>query len=431
MSLINKMLQDLDARGNARGNELPQEIQPVPRGGGRRPALRIAAITAALLVAALGATAWWVFPLKGKTYDVQPAAPVATAPGAPVTVAEVAPAPAPAKAEPVTSPAAAAAASPAPDKPPARQEAASPAPAARPRAAKEERLAAPAPAPARAATSWAVANARAQAEQERLAKRWQAAEARLATLAPGERADAERRLRAEQSRAAARARRESDWLAALARREAGQGAASGESVGAAATGGEGRLETGAQAAENGYRRALATLQEGRVSEAIGALQGVLRANPKHEAARQTLVGLLIEANRGDEAMVQLQTALALDARQPAMAMLLARLQIERGKPGIDTLLRTLPYATGNGDYHAFLGGALQHAGRYREAAEQYQNALRAAPDNAVWWMGLGVALQADKRNPEAADALRRARALGSLNPELQAFVERRLAQVAR
>ncbi|RZA32905.1 MAG: hypothetical protein EOP92_23590, partial [Lysobacteraceae bacterium] len=65
------------------------------------------------------------------------------------------------------------------------------------------------------------------------------------------------------------------------------------------------------------------------------LQAALRVNPRHEASRQTLVSLLIEAKRPDEAMAQLQAALALDARQPALAMLLARLQIERGGPGID------------------------------------------------------------------------------------------------
>lgn len=130
-------------------------------------------------------------------------------------------------------------------------------------------------------------------------------------------------------------------------------------------------------------------------------------------------------------MAQLQQALTLDPRQPALAMLLARLQIERGKSGIEALLRTLPYAAGNGEYHAFLGGALQRQGRLREAAEQYETALRTAPNNAVWWMGLGIALQGEKRNAEALDAFRQAKALGTLAPELQAFVERRLGQLGR
>jgi MSHA biogenesis protein MshN len=375
----------------------------------------------------------------------------------PVTVAEVAPAPAARAEKPVEAPVAAAVGAPVSEAAPEPTSAApvareprkgsvsvdrketvvapEPAPSAKPR---------PAPAPALAdaaaeatTTSWAVASERARAEQARLARRWKAEGARLAALPASQRRDGERRLREEQARAAARAKTEASWLAALKRKEAGGAVAGADSAPhaaaptALATRGQGRVETESQGAENAYRRALAALQDGRVSEAMASLHGALRINPRHEAARQTLVGLLIENNRGDEAMTQLQQALTLDPRQPALAMLLARLQIERGKSGIEALLRTLPYATGNGEYHAFLGGALQRQGRFHEAAEQYQAALRTTPNNAVWWMGLGMALQGEKRNPEAADAFRQARALGTLPTELQGFVERRLQQVAR
>ena len=193
----------------------------------------------------------------------------------------------------------------------------------------------------------------------------------------------------------------------------------------------GREETPAQRAENGYRRALASLEDGRLTEAIAGLQAALKVSPRHEAARQTLVGLLVEAKRPEEAMRQLQAALALDPAQPALAMLLARLQIERGGSGIETLMRSLPHAAGNGDYHAFLAGALSREGRQREAAEHYQVALRTAPRNGVWWMGLGIALQAEQRSLEAAGAFQKALDSGTLSAELQGFVERKLKQLNR
>ncbi|RJG14473.1 tetratricopeptide repeat protein [Massilia cavernae] len=181
-----------------------------------------------------------------------------------------------------------------------------------------------------------------------------------------------------------------------------------------------------QRAETEYRRALASLQEGRTSEAVSALEQALRIDSRHEAARQTLVGLLMESGRRGEAMHLLQTGLILDPRQPAMAMLLARLQIEGGTSGIETLMRALPYANGDPEYHAFLAGALAHDDRHREAAEQYQAALRKAPANGVWWMGLGLSLQAEKRMPEAVAAFTRAKESTSLTPQLRAFVERKL-----
>jgi MSHA biogenesis protein MshN len=460
MSLINKMLQDLDARGTTRADGVPPEIKTVSTTRERMPALRIAAISAGVLVALMGVAAWFVVPIKGKTYDVQPVPPpvpqtaplpaVTPAP-APVTVAEVAPAPVPAATaapeEKPVAPVPAPVEQPPPVRPAVEKAAAAPRKAAPPVIVKADPVE-PAPAPrvrptppavadaqsAGSTTSWAVASERARAEQDRLARRWKGEEARLAKLPAPQRREGERKLREEQAHAAARAKTEAVWLASLKRKEAAGGNAPNAADApppAAPARGQGRVETGSQSAENAYRRALASLQEGRVSEAISSLQAVVRANPRHEAARQTLVSLLIENNRGDEAMTQLQQALTLDPRQPALAMLLARLQIERGKSGIDVLMRTLPYATGNGDYQAFVGGALQRQGRFREAAEQYQTALRTAPGNAVWWMGLGIALQGDKRNAEAADAFRQARALGSLSPELQAFVERRLAQLGR
>jgi MSHA biogenesis protein MshN len=220
-------------------------------------------------------------------------------------------------------------------------------------------------------------------------------------------------------------------IVAEVRVDAAAAAKGKRSTGTGTTGAQGRQESSPQRAEGEYRHALNALQDGRMTEAMTALEQTLKLDPTHEAARQTLVGLLIEAKRSDEAIRHLQTALAMDARQPALAMLLARLQIERGASGVDTLTRTLPYAGNIADYHAFLAGALQREQRHREAAEQYQAALRASPGNGVWWMGLGMSLQAEKRNAEALEAFQRARGSGSLSAELMGFVERRLQQLSR
>ena len=196
---------------------------------------------------------------------------------------------------------------------------------------------------------------------------------------------------------------------------------------------DGKQVTPQQRVENEYRRALAQLQDGRVSDAMLALQQTLQLDPRHQGGRETLVRLLLEAQRPDDAARQLQLSLALDPKQPAQAMMLARLQLDKANGGaaaLDTLMRSLPYAADNGEYHAFLAGVLQREQRYREAAEHYQLALQAAPDNSVWWMGLGIALQADNHPAQARQAFERARGLQTLSPQLQAFVERKLVQLA-
>jgi MSHA biogenesis protein MshN len=344
MSLINKMLQDLDARGGAQAGAASLAIvKPVLRGERRTPLL---AAAGALLLAALAAGGYFGWralqrPAPAAAVVTDPATPIKTillaprqAPRAPVPAVQALPVPE-AEAEPAAVPA---------DVAPPRPHAPRKAPAIK------EMPAEPVPQAPRPAAPKNEPAARAQPAQQR--------------------------------------------------------------------------------AESEYRRALASLQEGRVGEAIASLEQVLVLDPRHEAARQTLVGLLIENRRPDEAARQLQQALGADPRQPALAMLLARLQIERGWTGIDTLQRTLPYASGNAEYHAFLAGALQRQQRHREAAEQYQAALGTAPGNGVWLMGLGISLQADKRNAEAISAFQRARSSPSLPADLQGFVDRRLQQLS-
>lgn len=184
-------------------------------------------------------------------------------------------------------------------------------------------------------------------------------------------------------------------------------------------------------AEGHYRRALVLLQEGRLSDALAGLERAVEIEPRHEAARQTLISLLLENQRGDDALRHLRTALQLDARQPALAMVLARLQIEKaGKAGsaLETLTRSEPYALNNAEFQGMLAAVLQREQRHTEAADHYRTALRLAPQNGVWWIGLGISLQADKHLPEAREAFSRASATPGLTPELQAFLERKLAR---
>jgi MSHA biogenesis protein MshN len=400
MSLINKMLQDLDARGTPAEGPMQVHIKTVAREE-RRVSLPLVAAAAggAVVIAAAGAFGWrYLDKPVPKVAAPQRAAIVVVAPPSPMP-APVAVAPAaPLAAAPLPETAAAAAVK--------VDEAAVAAPT------PEEAVVAPEAAPHKKTRK------ERREERARLAagKKAKAAEARKA----GE-------LTAQEAKAAPVVKAKSARQAAVVERAA----AAPKTSRVAAPVAEGREETTGQRAEGAYRSALSSLQEGRIGDAIASLQKALQVEPRHDAARQTLVGLLIENKRGDEAIRQLQLGLTLDPRQPALAMLLARLQIERGESGIETLTRTLPYAAGNGEYQALLAGALQRQQRHREAAEQYQAALRTQPHNAVWWMGLGISLQAEKRNPEALDAFQKAKATGSLSAELQGFVERKLGQLGR
>jgi len=192
-----------------------------------------------------------------------------------------------------------------------------------------------------------------------------------------------------------------------------------------------RQPTGRELADNEYRKAAGLLQQGRLAEAQEAFRAAVTLHPGHQGARQALVALLVEGKQHGEAERVLQDGLKLAPEQIAFAMTLARLQVDRGEnaAAIATLRAGLGHAQGSADYVAFLAALLQRQGRHEEAIEQFHAALRIKPNVGVWWLGLGMSLQAALRGPEAQDAFRRAKATNNLNPELAAFADQRLRQL--
>jgi MSHA biogenesis protein MshN len=186
-----------------------------------------------------------------------------------------------------------------------------------------------------------------------------------------------------------------------------------------------------QRADNEYRKASVLMQEGKTADAIGVLEQVLQIDPQYSVARQSLVGLLLEMKHQDDAMRRLQEGLTLDLRQPELAMMLARLQVEKGQlgPAVATLQRSLPHAIERADYQAFLAALFQRGMQHKEAIDHFLIALRKSPQNGLWWMGLAISLQAENRLPEARDAFARAGASNTLTPPLQSFVEQRMVQL--
>jgi MSHA biogenesis protein MshN len=189
-----------------------------------------------------------------------------------------------------------------------------------------------------------------------------------------------------------------------------------------------RVSTPVQRAEIAFRQATGLLNQGRVAEAIDGYKSTLQQDAGHAPARQALVGLLLENRRIDEAQQFLQEGLNLNPDRSSYAMLSARIQVERGdlQGAHELLVKHAANAGASADYHAFDAAVLQRLGRHKEAVARYQAALELAPQSGLWWMGLGISLQADGRRAEALDAFRRAKSAGGLSPDLLAFVDQRV-----
>lgn len=183
--------------------------------------------------------------------------------------------------------------------------------------------------------------------------------------------------------------------------------------------------TAYERAETLFRDGVDRLRQGRLSDAEARFRAAMREDRSHVSAQQALIGLLIDSQRNDDAEQVLREALAVNPRQPRYAMLLARLELDRGDAAaaVTTLESAKPYAGTDAEFYAFHAAALQRAGRNAEAAGLYRSALAITPGNAVWLMGFGISLRASNQLAEAKEAFRRAAESRTLSAELQQFVE--------
>ena len=186
-----------------------------------------------------------------------------------------------------------------------------------------------------------------------------------------------------------------------------------------------------QRSDNFYHQAITMLQQGRVVEAKETLRKSLIELPCNHAARQLLVGLLVEESHQGDAINLLREGLKLAPDQIAFSMSLARLQIEASdrQGALATLQEGLPHAAENAEYHAFMAALLQREERHEDAIAHYLVALKSNPAMPNWLIGIGISLQSQGKLADAAEAFNRAKRTGALSPDLVQFVDQRLGQI--
>lgn len=189
-----------------------------------------------------------------------------------------------------------------------------------------------------------------------------------------------------------------------------------------------RLPSPAERAETEYRRAVQAQRQGNLDQAAAGYREALEDHPEHPAARQALAGLLIEARRFDEAEEVLRKGTELAPVRLASILALARLKVERNQApaALELLQKNAAAGESSAEYQGFAGALLNRAGRAAEAVERYQAAVRLAPGEARWWAGLGIALDSAGRTVEAREAYQKARALPGLPADLAQHIDQRL-----
>jgi MSHA biogenesis protein MshN len=381
MSLINKMLQDLDRRQAlaAAGDAPVADVRTTPnrKSDGHERLWRILAI---LLLAALAWGAWMAVPAKFKAQlarlgseapaPAQQASPLAQQASPPVVPAPViAPPPAPA----ITPPPASAVEQAVPAAPPAP--------------------AAPAAAPPSPPT--------AVADTLRLA---------LALETPPIEAAPKAESKPETPKAEPKApttAKAPEKRALVDKRD--------------------RLFADTTTASTEFRRAMALVNQGRVAEAQQLLAAILKAEPAHANARQVYVSLLLEQGRIEQARRLLEEGLVLAPSHAEFALALGRIHASHREyeAALAVMDKADPAGAETSSFQTLRGAVLQRLGRHAEAVDAYQHAVRAAPQQAASWLGLAISYEALGRNTDARDAYRRSLDAGPLAPAAREYAETR------
>lgn len=396
MSLINRMLQDLEARrAGEQGRELPRDVRPLPAVRSNAWLQPVLAVGVLAVIAGVAAILWQQMPMQEPAPAPVPQ-PIAIPAPAPVPLprptadqtAAVTPQPTSGPADSMTAAAQAMAADAA--QAPVSSSAIPPVP-----------MALPAPQSASAAAQEVPRAVPDKAESE---------------VVPGGQglkvADALTMMRGKPEGTADKSAKEEAPAKPVIEKKV-------------------RNATPRERAESEYRRALALHGQGRGADAMAGFAAALQAEPGHIGARLELANLLIEQQRLRDAEALLQEGLGIVPGQTQLAMRLARIQAERGelKAAADTLKQAAAGAASNPEFHALYAAVLQRLTFHKDAIAEYRAALRLVPQSGVWWVGLGISLEADGRIAEAREAFQSARASGALTAELDRFADQKLRQL--
>jgi tetratricopeptide (TPR) repeat protein len=157
-----------------------------------------------------------------------------------------------------------------------------------------------------------------------------------------------------------------------------------------------------------YHLALALVDIGRRQDAVLEHQEALRLNPRWTPGHKSLGLLLYAEGRLDEALPHLEAAVDGGAADHSVYYALGRILAMQGQwePSTRAFTEAVALQPRNWRYHAFLGFALDKAGRAEPAQEQYRhtaqlNPLWAENLNAEGWV-LAADPNATKRNGRAA-----------------------------
>ncbi|MCU8016145.1 tetratricopeptide repeat protein [Shewanella sp. SM72] len=186
-----------------------------------------------------------------------------------------------------------------------------------------------------------------------------------------------------------------------------------------------------QLAQKRFTLANEAERDGKLKDAISYYEQTLGFDPSMHEARKQLAALHYGQGQLAKASEVLQQGMLLFPQQLDFALLLARVQQASGQA--DLALVTLANIP---DTHPLArqkwmaqSDLAQKLGQFSLSEQAYRQLLQQEPQQAKWWMGLAYALDSQQQFPQARQAYRTALGHRGLSAQASAFIEQRLTQL--
>ncbi|GAD78709.1 tetratricopeptide repeat protein [Vibrio ezurae] len=163
-----------------------------------------------------------------------------------------------------------------------------------------------------------------------------------------------------------------------------------------------------------------------VNTAFIEYNNALRLVPDDENVRQKLAALYYGRKDLRKAATTLQDGIRLNDQSEALRYSLAKLLIKEQQPEAAlSVLITVPKTASN-DYLALRAGLAQEVKNTDVALESYQILSEKDPNNARWWLGLGISQERSLDYKNAQVSYTKAIGLVGVSTKTQSFIRDRL-----
>lgn len=181
------------------------------------------------------------------------------------------------------------------------------------------------------------------------------------------------------------------------------------------------------------RLAAEQVRTGQVKGAIDQLQGFLGVNPEALQARSLLARLQIQQGEYVAAETLLEKGLALAPDYEPFVLLAARALMGQSRNGeaLAWLQQQSPQLQVKIEFQALLAPLLQRENKHKEAVRVYRRLLAQDANNAQWWIGQAISLEAAGEFQQALQAYLSATRVPEIDARLMAYATRRVAQLRK